>query len=738
MAYLKREQRENGNWLFKTQRAGGGGGAALAMLALLTSGEPLTDGTVKKGLAYLRSVEPSETYQVSLQTMVFALAGQPEDKDRIQRNVNWLLKARNPAGWSYTSGGGGADNSNTQYALLALHEVLLAGATVDPAALKDMRDLFIRTQDNLGGWGYQPRKGDAARMTMTTAGLCNLLITGMDLEIGKQKLNANGSADNCGEYEENRPVAEALRWITARIPPQLTRDNFARTLAPHPMYCLYGLERAGRLTGQRYFGEHDWYRLGCLLLVDMQEIGGYWEDHANRALGGEPLIATSFALLFLAKGRTPVLISKLAHNDRNSLDWNRKRSDMRHLVDFCSKELFKRQPMAWQVFDVRQKEAGNKEEIRDLAAELLQSPIVFFNGHNFAPRDKEEEILKEYVNNGGFILAEACCGSTDFHNDFRALTDRMFGKGSLQRLPPSHAVWHASGKFEVDPTQFKLWGVSQGCKTVLIYSEDAIAGYWESNNTKDGRSKVAFELGANIVAYATGLTPPKPRLTEMSVARDVPPDAIKRGFFKVAQLEPRTESPPAPRAMRNLMDETRKVGLDVVLETKTMHPASAALRGYWFFYMHGRENFRYSDADLKNLRFRLENGGTLLADACCGAKPFDESFRQLMEQMWRERKLKLEPIPLNDELYSRDLNGEAIELVRCRRPGPDGQRGRPDLQVVPPALEGVKYKGRWIVIYSKYDIGCALEKAPSPECIGHDYDSAVRLGRAAVLYALKR
>src|SRR5262249_35012966 len=99
---------------------------------------------------------------------------------------------------------------------------------------------------------------------------------------------------------------------------------------------------------------------------------------------------------------------------------------------------------------------------------------------------------------------------------------------------------------------------------------------------------------------------------------------------------------------------------------------------------------------------------------------------------------KLEPISPNDELYSRELNGEEIASVRCRRPGPDGGRGRPEFQVLPPELEGVKYRGRWVVIYSKYDLGCALEKAPSPECIGHDYDGAVRLGRAAVLYALKR
>jgi hypothetical protein len=736
--YLKQQQKADGNWQFRTQRASKGGGAALAVLALLTAGEPLNDPKVRLGVEFVRRWEPSETYTVSLQTMVLAMAGQPDDLKLIQRNVNWLQEARTAKGWSYTSRSG-ADNSNTQYALLALHEARLAGAKVDNAALKEMRDLFIQTQDARGGWGYQPVKGDAARMTMTTAGLCNLLITGMDLEVGKQKLNADGSADHCGEYDENIPAANAMRWITAQLDlgGRLTPENYRSVFAPHALYGMYGLERAGRLTGQRFLGDHDWYREGCLLLVDLQHRDGYWEDTANLQFGGEPLVATSFALLFLAKGRTPVLISKLAHNGLNSLDWNRKRNDLHHLVDFCSRELFKRQPMAWQVFDIRRKEAPNQDAVRDLAAELLQSPIVFFNGHDLAPRDKEEAVLKEYVNNGGFILAEACCGSPNFDADFRKLVERMFGKGSLQKLPPTHAVWRASGKFEVDPNEFPLWGVSQGCKTVLIYSPKPIAGYWEGDLNKEGRGKIAFELGANIVAYATGLTPPKPRLTEMTVARDTPPDAIKRGFFKVAQLE-RNEAAPAPRAMRNLMEEVRKAGLDVILETRTIAPESDTMKYYWFYYMHGREAFKLDDVGLKNLRFRLEHGATLLADACCGSKAYDESFRKMVADMWPKQELKLEPIPPNDELYSRELNGEPIEAVRCRRPGPDGGRGRPEFQVLPPELEGVKYKGRWVVIYSKYDLGCALEKAPSPECIGHDYDSAVRLGRAAVLYALKR
>ena len=101
-------------------------------------------------------------------------------------------------------------------------------------------------------------------------------------------------------------------------------------------------------------------------------------------------------------------------------------------------------------------------------------------------------------------------------------------------------------------------------------------------------------------------------------------------------------------------------------------------------------------------------------------------------------KPKLEPIPPDDELFSAALNGTAITTVKCRREKPDGSGVDPGLKDVAPALEGVKVNGRWVVIYSRYDIGCALEHHPTPGCLGHDYASAVALGRAAVLYALKR
>ena len=150
--------------------------------------------------------------------------------------------------------------------------------------------------------------------------------------------------------------------------------------------------------------------------------------------------------------------------------------------------------------------------------------------------------------------------------------------------------------------------------------------------------------------------------------------------------------------------------------------------------MHGRKKFDFAEEDLKKLRMDLKTGGLLLSDACCGGKEFDAAFRVFAQRLFPDAKL--EPIPLGDELFGKDVNGANIRSVKSRLPKAGG--GANELVTMPPALEGIKLNGRWVVIYSKYDLGCALEKHPSSECIGHDHESALKLAGAAVLYYLKR
>lgn len=731
--FLRQKQGDKGEWEddIQFERIAPRGMTALALLALLVAGEKPDSPTVKRGLEFLRGVKPAYTYTVALQTMVYVEAGDPKDILAIQDNVDWLVKAAvrqdgKITGWGYTnSGGTRTDNSNTQYAVLGIYAGKQAGAKIKREVWEQIQEYYQSTQSREGGWHYP---GQRDSLTMTTAGLCGLLMAGMEADAGR-KLAADGSDPQCGFYPANDNLARATKWVT---------DGFKiHNYTNYVYYNLYGLERAGRLSGQRFFGDHDWYREGCEYLTDPKSTirqhndGSFFSNNTPALYDRSPISSTSLALLFLAKGRTPILVSKLVHGGQSSqaTPWNNKRSDCRHLVEYASNEMFKKQPLGWQIFNARQSEAS----LEELTGELLQSPIAYFNGHGpIILTGKEEKILKLYIEQGGFLFAEACCGPKhDFDKHFKALMVKLFDEKDhpLKPLRPDHPIWTAWGG-PVSPDSFPLEGMEFGCRTAIVYCPRPISGYWEINDTQSQKGKEAFLVGGKIIAYATGMELPKPKLTKVDVPRESSETKVPRGFFKVAQLKHGNDRHSTNGVMRNLMSYLRNtVRLDVAMQTQEMQPTDKDLLNYKFVYMHGRGNFEMDDLEL--LRANLQTGGLLFADACCGKKPFDDSFRDFVKKLFPDQKL--EAIPADDELYSAGLNGSAITTVRCRR-----ERGDAGFKEVAPALEGIKIDGRWVVIYSKYDIGCALEKHQSSDCLGHDHASALRLASAVVLYALQK
>src|SRR5207248_9399517 len=115
-----------------------------------------------------------------------------------------------------------------------------------------------------------------------------------------------------------------------------------------------------------------------------------------------------------------------------------------------------------------------------------------------------------------------------------------------------------------------------------------------------------------------------------------------------------------------------------------------------FLYMHGKGKFTTEETEIQNMRAHLDLGATLLANACCGAQPFDEAFREFVKKLYPDKKLEV--IPADDFLYSEKLNGEAITKLRCRTAKADGSP-EATFQDVPPMLEGIQVDGRWAVIY---------------------------------------
>ncbi len=791
--YLKATQR-NGNWegiVLNVLANMDGGVTALATLALLTSGVKPDDPTVARALEYLRTLEPKKTYVVGLQTMVFAEARQKRDLPLIQRNADWLIRTGvgwkvddagrvvggQLRGWSYPNGPSDAtDNSNTQYALLGLYAAKQAGAKIDRSVWQEIRNYYSRTQivqsPTTGAWGYSthPAFGGHPSISMSVAGVCGLYIAGMGLDDSEQQLDpATGVAANCGVYSENVPLMRGMNWVAANFNFESPKSTF---------YNIYGIERLGRLSGERFIGRHDWYREGCEKLIRMQEPSGAIVGRGG--IDAAPVISTSFALLFLSKGRTPILISKFAWGDfqiRNGLlvevplgekgqvNWNRKRNDVRHIVEFCGRELFPDTPVGWQVYDIRRRnfdaDVGGgltaKEKILEEVGILLQSPLVYINGHGpLGGRGglsaAQKEILKTYVEEGGFLLVEACCGDPEFTQSFKELMRELFPENSLRPMPPEHAIWSIFPG--ITPLDFpELQVLERGCRTVCVFSPVPLAGYWEESKymPADSRRPVnrgekAFCLARNIVAYATGLEPPKPRLTRTRVVAKGAETGVTRSHFRAVQLD--VGDRPAPDALKNLMAYLREQArLDVALNTVVLPPEDEQLFMFKFAYIHGRKPLSLSDLAIETLQANLNSGGLLFVDAACNGyeqwRAFDQSFRELCQKLYPGHKLTLieERRPDGrEEPFFQIARAAGIDLrqLRCRREAPEGNRAEPDMRLYPAHLEGIQVDGRWVIIYSKYDVGCAIEGHKSADCLGYDKESALKIGAAVVLYSLKR
>ena len=158
------------------------------------------------------------------------------------------------------------------------------------------------------------------------------------------------------------------------------------------------------------------------------------------------------------------------------------------------------------------------------------------------------------------------------------------------------------------------------------------------------------------------------------------------------------------------------------------------LYNYPIAYMHGRFKFSLNQAERDRLKSYLENGGVLFADACCSSPQFDKSFRDLMTQMYPDKKLSR--IPVDHELF-KDRNG-GHDLKQVRRRGNDIAGGKGvlanSITTGEPLLEGIDIDGRFAVIYSKYDISCALERQTAIACEGYVSADATKLAVNMILY----
>jgi hypothetical protein len=238
------------------------------------------------------------------------------------------------------------------------------------------------------------------------------------------------------------------------------------------------------------------------------------------------------------------------------------------------------------------------------------------------------------------------------------------------------------------------------------------------------------------VAYATGrkILNKLERQEEAQVSAG--PDKVERDLLQISKIRYTGDWDAAPRALKNLLVALNATaGLAVSPRQRDLTLLDQNLFRYPIAYMHGRHDFALGKNEQDMLREFVQQGGFLFADACCGRPDFDDSFRRLMGQVFPDRPLKR--IAAEHELFSGKV-GNDLKTVKLRQPDGDNADANVTASVreIEPFLEGIEVNGRFVVVYSKYDISCALEGEPSPACTGYVHADAVRIGVNVVTYAL--
>ncbi|MEW6360425.1 MAG: DUF4159 domain-containing protein [Planctomycetota bacterium] len=695
IAYLRNQQRADGAFSHGTESYVPGL-TALAAYSLVHAGVEPSDPVITRAAAYLvrQPLDGTgwDTYHVSLIVMALSAVDVRTHVKKIQECADWLATSQLKDGdWGYghprrwKNAERNANNSTTQFAVLGLREAARSDASVTPETWKRINSFYRKAQNDDGGWGYGVKTPSYG--SMTAAGVCGLAISG--------KVRPR-CPEQCGQHKADINLEKGIRWLA---------DNFSVTENPrkgpdfHYYYYMYALERVGVLVGRRTIGEHDWYREGAAQLVRRQRADGSWGDGAAD---------TSFALLFFGKGGAPLAVNKLQWGK----DWNNDPHDMENLTKFYGKVT--NNPAGWEAVDIGAP-----------LAEWLRAPMLYLNGHELPSESFPDAIvqkLRDYIDQGGFIFAEACCGRSAFDEGFRRLVKRIYPEEYLAKLDPDHPIYSICETLTGDVPE--LWGLNTGCRTSLIFSPRDLSCRWEMEEW----DAPAFNLGINIIAYATGDEPLRGKLDKIVIGeKGEAPKPPPRGAFVIAQVRHGSDWNTDPLSMTKLMLHLReKAGFDVGNKRKVVMLSDPDLFDYPVLYMTSHGRIRLSKDEIGRLRTYLERGGFLFSDACCGRSAYDASFRNLVKETFPNHPL--EPLPTTHPIFS---IGGKIERVQYKPKVLEEEPGKSK-----PELEGVTIDGRACIVYSKYDLTCSIHGHPCPGCRGVAEKDTLRLTTNVVLYAM--
>jgi len=709
-------------WLIN-QRGGDGvwpegqrrGERPMAVFTLVYTGIHPNKEALGRGMdALLATPDLNQTYAVSMRCMAYAylqrkLSGKKRDLVRkaMKQDARWLVEAQGShGGWNYTSLGGSGgryDFSNTQMAMLALREAALAGCEIPQITWKRAQDLYFNNQCQDGGWKYQG-KGPTGYGSMTAAGLASIFITMDNLNLASGCPCRGGRSRRAGEEFERRADA-ALAWLEKHFQPNTNPGKGGGW----KNYWLYAVERVGIAAGYKYFGKHNWFEEGAGHLIKAQKGNGSWGD----------IPKTCFAILFLHKGRSPVVFNKLEFDGV----WNAHRRDIANLTSYFRK--MKEQMLQWQIVSLKAP-----------VSELHDAPVLFITAESvpkFSDEDKKK--LRTFTDTGGTILFEASCGNRAVRTWAPDFFDEVWPEWPLKPLGPEHGSYKDPHRLQRRP---EILGKHDGMRTFLFYAMDDISCPWQLKAFA-GREYL-FQWGINLHAYATDRSPLRAKLAaRFEKEKDRYPDKAHPGARKSLKVVRLEYGNPGWLTNRNYgcWDRVqayveKKAGVSLTVNEEGTAPG--ALGDADVAYLTGPGNIPLAEDQKQALKAYLQKGGFLWAEASGGSAAFTGAFRKLCLQMGLTFKRIPQTEPILNGRFDGPANGYSlISGVKFKRSLQIARLGRKHAE-----LMGVYDGDNLVGVFSPFDILFSMTGYNAYRCRGYEAQDARALAANIVLYLTQR
>jgi hypothetical protein len=380
--------------------------------------------------------------------------------------------------------------------------------------------------------------------------------------------------------------------------------------------------------------------------------------------------------------------------------------------------------------------------VDEINVDPQENPVLYYSGHfnyDFTPAQRQK--LRQYMLSGGTIIFNTGLGSMPFYRSTMRELEQIFPEVKLQRLSSDHPVFHSY--FDVDRVKYSAgvyaagfkgnepWidGVTIDCRTVAFVSRFGLAVAWDGGEVDPEFAaympESALKIGINLLSYATAQRAwAKQSKTKL---RFVDAEKTEAGKMRMVQVVYDGEW------------KTRHAGMSVLLKTfnsKTDVPVKLALGEMRLsaseifdaplLYFTGHENFDLNSSEATRLRDYLMNGGTIFAEACCGRKGFDLSFRKQIRAILPQHPLR--PIPAGHIIYALPNKVEQVGVT----PALAAKSGA----TVPPQLLGIEIDGHIAVIYSPVGMAGGWEMSQSPYAHGYDAAGSLLLGQNILMYAI--